>query len=143
MLVWNKKAGPGSSYALTHELIIFCNDSNKIMKGCNIIEEIPAFNSGAKKTNGEKVHPTQKPIELFEKFILGSTRVGDVVLDTFAGSGTLALAAIKTNRNYICFELQDKYVKIATERIGVFGNGFTPNIKNYNMAQNLFNSAAE
>jgi site-specific DNA-methyltransferase (adenine-specific) len=139
MLVWDKTSGPGSSYTSIHELVIFANDNAKIMKGLNIFK-VPAFTCGAKKTNGEKIHPTQKPVELFEKFILDSTDgVGDVVLDCFAGSGTLAIAAMRTNRNYICFELQDKYVKIATERIEAYKGNFAPDIKNYNMAPNLFN----
>jgi site-specific DNA-methyltransferase (adenine-specific) len=138
LLVWNKKSGPGSLYSFAHEFAIFAMDIPRIMNGLNIFT-IPCFCSGAKTTNGEKIHPTQKPVELFEKFILDSTSEGDTVLDTFAGSGTLALAALKTKRNYICFELQDKYVKIATERIEAYKGNFNPDIKNYNREKNLFN----
>jgi site-specific DNA-methyltransferase (adenine-specific) len=116
MVVWDKICGPGNSYAMMHELIIFANESNKYMKGCNVFT-LPSFGSGAKKTNGEKVHPTQKPIELIEKFILDSTVEGDTILDCFIGSGTTAIACINTNRNYIGFELQEKYYDIANERI--------------------------
>ena len=116
MLVWDKVSGTGSLYAFTHELTIFATPGNPIMKGCNIIR-IPGFSGRAKRTNGEKVHPTQKPIEIIEKYILDSTKEGDVVLDCFAGSGTTAVAAIKTKRQYICFEIQEKYCKIAEKRI--------------------------
>jgi len=104
LLVWNKISGPGNTYTFIYELIIFSTKANRNFKGSNIFT-VKSFNSGAKITNGEKVHPTQKPIELFEKFILDSTNVGDIVLDCFGGSGTLAIAAKKTNRNYIIFEL--------------------------------------
>jgi site-specific DNA-methyltransferase (adenine-specific) len=139
LLVWNKLCGPGNYYSFAHELICFCTNAPRNMKGLNIFP-LPAFSSGAKTTNGEKVHPTQKPKELFEKFILDSTKEGDLILDPFAGSGTLAIAAIKTKRNYICFELQDKYVKIATERIELFKGNLNVSIENYRTEKNLFNS---
>jgi site-specific DNA-methyltransferase (adenine-specific) len=119
MLVWNKISGPGASYAMIHELIIFANQSNKTMKGSNVFI-LPAFCSGAKKSNGEKIHPTQKPVELIEKFILDSTSEGDTILDCFMGVGTTAIACIKTNRHYIGFEVQIKYYDIANERIKNF-----------------------
>jgi DNA modification methylase len=121
-----------------HEFVIFGMDKPKDMHGLNIFT-LKSFSSGAKATNGEKLHPTQKPIELFEKFILDSTKEGDLVCDPFAGSGTLAIAAIKTKRNYICFELQDKYVKIATERIELFKGNMNPKIDNFKITPNLFN----
>ena len=70
-----------------------------------------------KKTNGEKVHPTQKPIELMEKFILDSTEKGDTILDTFAGSGTTGVACINTGRKFIGMELDDNYFDIAKQRL--------------------------
>lgn len=80
------------------------------------LKEIPD-NSGARKTNGEKEHPTQKPWELIAKAIEDSTEPGAVVLDTFMGSGTTAVACIKTGRNYIGFELDEGYHAVATQRI--------------------------
>ena len=119
MLVWDKQAGPGSFYSYQHELIIFTTKRNTFnVKGTySIITGIRSFSTGAKKTNGEKVHPTQKPIELIEKFILDSTDAGDTVLDSFAGSGTTGVACINTGRKFIGMELDDEYFNIATQRI--------------------------
>lgn len=119
LLVWDKGSGCGNFYTNEHELIIFSTLNTRFQaKGArNIIRGIPAFNSGAKKTNGEKVHPTQKPVELIEKLILDSTKPGDTVLDCFMGSGTTAVAALKNGRNFYGFELQQKYVDIANKRI--------------------------
>ena len=64
-----------------------------------------------------KVHPTQKPVNLFRELILASTKEGDVILDPFIGSGTTAIAAIRENRHFIGCELDEGYFKIATERI--------------------------
>lgn len=119
MLVWDKKSGPGNFYIYQHELVIFTTKRNSFnIKGTySIISDVPSFCSGAKKTNGEKLHPTQKPIALIEKFILHSTNEGDTVLDTFMGSGTTGVACIKTDRRFIGMELDDEYFCIAKARL--------------------------
>lgn len=63
------------------------------------------------------LHPTQKPVALFEYMIKTYTNEGQLVLDNCIGSGTTAVAAIKTNRNWIGIEKEEKYYKIALERI--------------------------
>ena len=66
---------------------------------------------------GKTLHPTQKPISLCEYFINTYTDDRDVILDPFIGSGTTAIAAKNTNRNYIGWEQNDEYFKIAEERL--------------------------
>jgi site-specific DNA-methyltransferase (adenine-specific) len=63
------------------------------------------------------LHPTQKPVALFEYLIKTYTDEGDIVLDNCMGSGTTAIACINTNRNYIGFEISKEYCDIANERI--------------------------
>ncbi|GHV39144.1 methyltransferase [Clostridia bacterium] len=67
--------------------------------------------------NNGNVHPTQKPIALFEYLIKTYTNPGDVVLDNCIGSGTTAVAAINTERQFIGIEADGKYCNIAKERI--------------------------
>ena len=119
MLVWDKKSGAGNFYTYKHELVIFTTKRNAFnVKGTNnIITGIHSFSTGAEKTNGKKIHPTQKPIELIEKFIRDRTDAGDTVLDSFAGSGTTGVACINTDRRFIGMELDDKYFDIAKQRI--------------------------
>lgn len=62
-------------------------------------------------------HPTIKPEFIIEMLIKNSSMVGDTVLDCFLGSGTTAVCAKKLDRNYIGFELNEKYAKIANERL--------------------------
>lgn len=69
------------------------------------------------KNGGKMIHPTQKPIELFEYLIKTYTNEGDIVLDNCAGSGTTGIACINTNRNYILIEKEQKYFDIINERI--------------------------
>ncbi len=65
----------------------------------------------------ETEHPTEKPINILKKLILTSSDEGDLVLDPFAGSGSTAIACIKTGRNYFCIEKDENYYSIAKERI--------------------------
>ena len=118
LIVWDKKSGPGSYYTFAHELIIFGTSAPKLLhKGGTNVWRMAAFSSGAAKTNGTKVHPTQKPVEIITKMIEDSTEPGAVVLDTFMGSGTTAVACMKTGRNFIGFEQNERYHAIAEQRI--------------------------
>lgn len=62
-------------------------------------------------------HPTQKPVALIEYLIRTYTDEGDVVLDNCIGSGTTAVAAIRSGRHYIGFETEQAYCEIAERRI--------------------------
>nr|DAI44329.1 MAG TPA: adenine-specific methyltransferase [Bacteriophage sp.] len=118
LIVWDKKSGPGSFYSFAHELIIFgtYRSKTKAGVGSNVWREA-AFSSGARSTDGEKVHPTQKPVALLTRMIEDSTEPGAVVLDTFMGSGTTAVACLKSGRQFIGFELDEQYHAIAQQRI--------------------------
>ena len=64
-------------------------------------------------------HPAPSPIELPKRLIELYTYEGDVVLDPFMGSGTTAVAALRTNRHYIGFDTDVAYVSRARTRIAV------------------------
>lgn len=63
------------------------------------------------------LHPTQKPIALFEYLINTYTNEGETVLDNCIGSGTTAIAAINTNRHFIGMEKDEGYFNIANKRV--------------------------
>jgi len=63
------------------------------------------------------LHPTQKPVGLFEYLIRTYTNEGDLVFDGFGGSGTTAVAAHKSKRNFIVIEKEKKYFDLATRRL--------------------------
>ena len=67
--------------------------------------------------DNNKIHPTQKPVALFEYLIKTYTNEGEVVLDNCIGSGTTAIAALNTGRYFIGIEKEKKYFDIAKERI--------------------------
>lgn len=70
------------------------------------------------------LHPTQKPVPLLEYLIKTYTNEKETVLDNCMGSGSTGVACINTNRNFIGYELDEKYFQTAKERIeGVIKNG--------------------
>jgi site-specific DNA-methyltransferase (adenine-specific) len=78
------------------------------------------------KINSERgLHPTQKPVALFEYLIKTYTNEGETVMDNCAGSGTTAIACINTNRNYILMEKDDTYYQTILKRI----ENHTPQLK--------------
>ena len=69
------------------------------------------------KVDRGKLHPTQKPVALFQYFVETYTNEGDTVLDNCAGSGTTGIACINANRNFILMELDEKYCDTSNKRI--------------------------
>lgn len=69
---------------------------------------------GGKEKTG---HPTQKPLKLMEELIAIHSNEKDIIMDCFMGSGTTAIAAINTNRNFIGFELDETYYNLSLQRI--------------------------
>ena len=65
----------------------------------------------------QKLHPTEKNVGIIEYLIKTYTLEGELILDNTAGSGTLAIAAINTNRQYICIEKDPHYFEVMRDRI--------------------------
>jgi site-specific DNA-methyltransferase (adenine-specific) len=65
----------------------------------------------------KSLHPTQKPVALFEYLIKTYTNEGDIVLDNVAGSFTTAIASENLKRNWICIEKEKEYCEIGLKRI--------------------------
>lgn len=88
---------------------------------------IPVVMGGAFKRNqncfrfivkGDKPeHPSPKPIEFMMEILLKFTEESAIILDPFMGSGTTAIAAIRTNRHFLGFEIDSHYCNIANRRI--------------------------
>lgn len=64
-----------------------------------------------------KYHPTEKPVDLLRKLIFNSTQQIETVFDPFMGSGSLALACVGEDRNFIGCEISENYCHIARERL--------------------------
>lgn len=69
-------------------------------------------------------HPTIKPLELVERHLLHTTQPNDIIFDPFVGSGTTCVASKNIGRKYLGFEISQRWVDIANDRLNnVDGNG--------------------
>ena len=81
--------------------------------------ETGLFNYPSESGGGfKRIHPTQKPVKLVKQLILIHSNEGDTVLDPFMGSGTTAVAAKESNRNYIGYEINPDYYQKSIDRVG-------------------------
>ncbi len=80
-------------------------------------ENYPRMVIDFNKDDRKRLHPTQKPVALYEYLIKTYTNEGDTVLDFVMGSGTTGVACVKLNRNFIGIEREPKYFDIASRRI--------------------------
>jgi len=93
--------------------------SNSLMRQTETINNGERLPTRIIKFNQERgLHPTQKPVALFEYLIKTYTNEGDLVLDNTAGSGTTGVACKNLNRNFILIEQDEKYCDIIKERVG-------------------------
>jgi modification methylase len=136
-VIW-RKANPmpnfkGKRFTNAHETLIWCAKDAKGRPTFNY-EAMKAFNddlqmrsdwfipicSGGERLKddaGEKTHPTQKPEALLTRVMMASTKVGDVVLDPFFGTGTTGAVAKQFGRNFIGIEQDVGYIAAAKKRI--------------------------
>lgn len=106
----NKKSYGSKKGSVTGEIKSNKDNFNDLYYPKNIIE---ISNAGQKG----KQHPTQKPVALMEYLIKTYTLEGEIVLDFTMGSGTTGAACKNLNRKFIGIEKDDKYFKIATDRM--------------------------
>tara|TARA_R110001632_G_scaffold14790_1_gene49420 strand:- start:20 stop:649 length:630 start_codon:yes stop_codon:yes gene_type:complete len=71
-----------------------------------------------RKTEGGKIHPTQKPVKLYEWLLMNYAKEGDKILDTHLGSGSIALACHNLNFDLTACELDTEYFDAAMKRLG-------------------------
>jgi site-specific DNA-methyltransferase (adenine-specific) len=78
---------------------------------------IPIDHFGAHTSDKDKIHPTQKPVKLYEWLLQHYAKPGDKILDTHVGSASSLIACYEMGFDYIGFELDPDYFKAATERL--------------------------
>jgi site-specific DNA-methyltransferase (adenine-specific) len=108
-----KKINQKKKYSELHgsEIISYSHSKDN---GWRYPKAVKLFNNADTRN---AVHPTQKPVALFEYLIKTYTNEGDLVLDNCAGSGTTGVACQNTNRNYILIEKEPEYVDIINKRL--------------------------
>ena len=120
ILTWHKtNAVPACNgkYMPDTEYIVFIKESGVPLYGTAATKRKYYVTPTNVKDKRKWGHPTIKPLNIVQNLIINSTQEGGVVLDPFMGSGTTAVACIRTGRNYIGFELNKEYYDKACKRI--------------------------
>jgi len=115
VLCWDKaNIGLGHYFRRRHEFILFASKGKRPLNSKNIpdVWKIKRIVSAQ--------YPTQKPTEVFELMLKGSAEKDFVVCDPFLGSGSSAIAAIKSNCKFIGCDISDKAIAFSKERIEQF-----------------------
>jgi len=89
----------------------------KEMNGGKQMRNIWEFPVTARSERALGKHPSQKPLALVERAVLLASKPGEVILDPFGGSGTLAVAAQRQGREWVLIENVDEYASIAQKRL--------------------------
>jgi len=136
-IIW-RKTNPmpnfrGTRFTNAHETLLWCTTSRKAKYTFNY-QNLKELNEGKqmrsdwhipicsgkerlRESNNQRSHPTQKPEALLYRILISSTNKGDTILDPFLGSGTTAVMAKKLQRNFIGFEQNKEYIKLAKKRL--------------------------
>lgn len=105
---------------------------NTLGKNPSDVWQIAKVTSGTGRASPERTpHPAQFPTYLIERIIKGFSNVGEMVLDPFMGSGTVAEVALKNNRKVIGFEIESKYCEYTITRIEKYFVGASMNLNHY------------
>jgi site-specific DNA-methyltransferase (adenine-specific) len=112
----NKKWSRPKRYDTEHGLKRESHKLERIIEFENYPKSVLKFGNSSNKERG--LHPTQKPLALFEYLIKTYTQEGDIVLDNAMGSGTTGVACRNLNRDFVGIELDAEYFAIAEKRIG-------------------------
>ena len=136
-IIWHK-TNPmpnfrGTRFTNAHETLLWCTTARKAKYTFNY-QNLKELNEGKqmrsdwhipicagkerlRESNNQRSHPTQKPEALLYRILVSSTNKEDTVLDPFLGSGTTAVMAKKLQRNFIGFEQDKEYIKLAKKRL--------------------------
>lgn len=113
LLVWRKNTCTANRWYMK-EMELICFFYKKPAKTINNPSSKQIFEFDNPKN---KNHPTEKPYQLVEHYILNSSVENDCILDPFGGYGATAIAAMNTNRKWVCIEKETEYYDKAINRI--------------------------
>ena len=114
ILIWNKgNAVPNKYYMNAYEMILMLRKGHakniNNMGTKNILD--------VKNSRINRLHPTEKPVELMKILIENSSNKNDIVLDPFMGAGSTGVASVESGRNFIGIEIDKSYYDISKQKL--------------------------
>lgn len=113
LLMWQKNnVTPSRWYMKNGEYVIFARKGKAKAINNNGSKMIHQFDNPR-----NKIHETEKPVDLIQMYIENSSNIGDVVLDPFVGGGSCPVACVRSNRHFIGSEIDGKHYKTIKNRV--------------------------
>lgn len=122
ILTWHKTnpiPACGNKYLNDTEYILFFREKGVKLFGTYQTKRTYYTTLRNQQENIRYGHPTVKPCQIIQNFIVNSSQEGGVILDPYIGSGTTAVAAMRENRHYIGFEINKSYFEGAVKRLSI------------------------
>lgn len=115
LLCWEKNnCTPSQYYMKNCEYVLFLRKGKaKWINDIGGSKTVHQFNN----IIGKKTHPCEKPVDLLKFYIANSSNKGDLVFDAFCGTGSTLVAAKELERNFLGYEIDEKYFDIAIKRL--------------------------
>ncbi len=114
-LIWAAREPAAKGYTFNYETLKAGNEDIQVRSDWTLA--LCTGEERLKGRDGKKLHPTQKPEALLARVLLSSSRLDDLVLDPFCGTGTTGAVARKLGRRFVGCERDAKYAKAAEKRI--------------------------
>ena len=114
-LIWASREPAAKGYTFNYETLKAGNEDIQVRSDWTL--PLCTGEERLKGRDGKKLHPTQKPEALLARVLLSSSRVDDLVLDPFCGTGTTGAVAKKLGRRFVGCERDPAYAKAAEKRI--------------------------
>lgn len=121
-IVWDKcndgsdQSGAEIAYCSMNDRVdIFRYMWRGMFQGKSITEG--TIQQGNKRLNEKRIHPTQKPVALYEWLLSRYAKPNDIILDTHVGSASSLIACYNTNHKFVGFELDEYYYKVSKQRL--------------------------
>jgi DNA modification methylase len=130
LIVWNKgsvRGGlgqTGKQYRTQFEPMLYCHKRNRTPRWFGPGNESDVWAEAG--PNANPLHPTIKPVVLYERSLTNHTTPGDIVLECFSGSGTTLIASERLARRGYAVEIEPKFTAVALERLA--GMGLSPRL---------------
>ena len=114
ILIWNKgNAVPNKYYMNAYEIILMLRKGPA--KNINNMGTKNILDVKNNRTN--RLHPTEKPVELMKILIENSSNKNDIVLDPFMGAGSTGVASVESGRKFIGIEIDKSYYDVSKQRL--------------------------
>jgi len=114
-LIWAAREPNAKGYTFNYETLKAGNEDIQVRSDWTL--SLCTGEERLKAKNGKKLHPTQKPEALLARVLLSSSRLDDLVLDPFCGTGTTGAVCKRLSRRFIGIEREAVYAKAAQQRI--------------------------